>query len=207
MRPAVVRALERKAVHIVALFHSSIFDTKAAFEAMSSHPPLRESEPRFAGAALWALGLVARVMHDCRVLTSAAAFIGPVRGWADVQADVTRLNSLVVEFTQERFAAWISSLAGLDANNVSACLSTPLLVRCSIVEAMAGPSITPSVTCATRPHLHATHALLCIRSGFDPRLLGLIAEVAAWTSPALEGKFNVPAFATELIASHGEGLR
>jgi dynein heavy chain, axonemal len=76
-RPAVQRAVDKKAMEVYGLFSRQLAEVKGYFEAHLAKPPLRPDEPPYAGAALWARGLLSRVDKDWRYLVRAQIYLSP----------------------------------------------------------------------------------------------------------------------------------
>ena len=115
-----------------------------------------------------------------------------------------------------RYSAWVSTLSDLDGARVTQRLAAPLLIRSASAEpdgADAGSRTTTAasaLTCnggagAAAKSDQAGGEKVFLRSGFDRRLLAIIAEVQHWSK--FDGKFIVPFFASDLANSHADSMR
>lgn len=244
-RPAVQRAVDRKAAEVHAMFTELLLDAKVrqrggaaiwlpicdprpvryphpfphppqlAFESQSADPPLEPGTPRYAGSAQWARGLYNRMAADWALLEKAAAFLTPSKAAADAAEAWSRFSSGVEEYERAKFGEWISTLHDLDGNRVAERLAGPLWVRAGSTDAAE----EERVEAAAASKAAGARAVAAggagagqikgggpfLKSGFDKRLLALIAEADGWRT--FGSKFLVPHYAAELAYTHGETLR
>ena len=159
-RPAVQRAVDRKASEVYAMFSTFLADAKVRccagrplicscecflpplsssqleFESQANDPPLPLGSPRFAGAALWARGIASRVGADWALLQQAGSFLTPCKAGMDASEAWVRFSIGIEEYERAKFTEWMSTISDLDANRVSERLAVPLWARAGSLDAV-----------------------------------------------------------------------
>ena len=186
-RGGIKHTMQKKTAEVYSLFIRKMQEVKRYFEENKSEPPLRLEEPQYAGAALWARGLMASVDKDKEAL-DACHFV--VRGKEAEDADgiYDRLVASIEEYMQEQHSAWNAEFQEAEPQALHQRLNNPLLVR-----AAGDPTMVQ----------RGKGGLL--ESNFDKTLLRLFAEVHYWNK--FEGKFLVPFYAQDLYNNQRETLR
>ena len=216
-RPAVQRAVDKKAVDVFTLFLRQLADVKTYFELHSLNPPLLPHEARLSGAALWAKAIGYRVDKDWQLLSKALIYLTPSKAAADAAEQVEKLQTSIEEYMRQRYAQWMAEIVDLDPTKVADRLATPLLSRCnSPVGTGDEPSATSASATSTSSAMKQQSSgrrggkgggskTQYLRSNFDRQLLSLLEEVHGWEK--FEGKFLIPFYAADLLHSNGEPLR
>ena len=214
-RPNVHKAVERKAQEVYAMFLTQMLDTKAYYEAHADNPPLKPNEPHFAGAALWARGLQARVERDWQALAKCHFLAG---GKLAESAGRTFDEHMTAydENIRRQYALWMSSLHGTDQAVLGKRLSSALLRRVSEEDVVANESKGPGGGAAAggeegagddfvAARVVAKTASGLLESNFDEGIAEMLAEVHYWEK--FQGKFLVPFYASDLATNLADGLR
>jgi dynein heavy chain, axonemal len=187
-RDAIKRCVEKKTAEIFELFIRQVERTRHEFDENRRNPPLRENEPEFAGAALWARSLGAMV-HLSWALLQESKFLVRGREAADAEASYHALMTVLNEFKLNRYQAWVDRVNSMDPGNMLRRLETPLMRRATPMDEQT--SLTPI----------KAGQLIC---NFDRDLASLFIEVIYWEK--FHGEITIP-YAAHDICNQREKLR
>ena len=67
--------------------------------------------PRFAGAALWAKSLLARVQRQWQLLSAAASYLPPTREAEEAAALYSQLDGSLDEYIRKMYSEWIATIS------------------------------------------------------------------------------------------------
>ena len=98
-RDSIKRCVEKKSAEVFQTFAQELGHVKSTFDKLKGSPPLiHRDHPRFAGGALWAKSLHARITKQWEMLDAARSFLAPSREAEDAGS----LNTQPVSDTQLR---------------------------------------------------------------------------------------------------------
>ena len=197
-RDAAVLTVEKKTAEVYVLFRTQVEATRLRFDGDKGAPPLRMSEPQFAGSALWAHSLGLLVEEGWSAL-SRSRLRRSGREAEDAEAAFQSFVAVLRDFKESRFEAWLERVRDWDQATLKEKLDRHLMRR-------AGPEDESAASAARAEarvpaDMPAGGFLLC---NFDEELLSLFAEVQHWE--AFNGEFTVPYVAHD-ICNQREKLR
>ena len=102
---------------------------KNTFDKLKGEPPMVHRDyPRFAGAALWAKSLLARVQRQWQLLSAAASYLPPTREAEEAAALYSQLDGSLDEYIRKMYSEWIATIspeAGRLLENYLMVISNP----------------------------------------------------------------------------------
>jgi len=122
------------------MFTKQIEQTRHEFDEDRRNPPLRENEPEFAGAALWARSLAKMVQQNWELLRS-SQFLLHTREADDAETAFHALMTVLNDYKLNRYQAWVERINAMDPQNLLRRLETPLMRRAALQDEQA--SLTP----------------------------------------------------------------
>lgn len=109
--------------------HTQVERTRHEFDENRRNPPIRENEPEFAGAALWARSLGAMMHQNWLLLKESESFLVHSRETDEAEAAYRSLMTVVNDFKLNRYQAWVDRLNAMDPANLLRRLESPLMRR------------------------------------------------------------------------------
>jgi dynein heavy chain len=183
-RDQIKRCVEKKTSDVYQLFMDECTAIRADFDKLRLEPPLAQNEPQFAGAALWARGLVLQTEKDWECLAAArASYLMRCREDEDAENTYVALVAVLHDYQKQRYQAWNQQLDGLDAGNLVQRLEIPLMKRGHDDD-------------ANKPIVIKKNAKGQLMGNFDSALLALFNEVAYWEK--MPGDFPIPYIALDI---------
>lgn len=137
---AIKRCVEKKTAEVYELFIRQVERTRHEFDENRRNPPIRESEPEFAGAALWARSLGVMI-HQNWALLKESTFLLHSRETDEAEMAYKSLMTVVNDFKLNRYQAWVERLNAMDPTNLLKRLETPLMRRATPIDEQT--SVTP----------------------------------------------------------------
>ena len=135
--------------------------------------------PRFAGAALWAKSLLARVQRQWQLLSAAASYLPPTREAEEAAALYSQLDGSLDEYIRKMYSEWIATISP----EAGRLLENYLMARSAVP--LAGSS--------------GRERYGYLEQNFSNELMELFAEVQYWERL----HYEVP-YAAMDIAAHRE---
>ena len=184
-RDAVYRCIERKASDMHHLFMRQVAAARTEFEQHRLSPPLRLTEPQYAGASLWAHGLGCNVKENYEMIMRLDHILS-TRDSEEAKEAFVAIMSVISDFKTNRYHQWIELLnEKAKDNGLHLRLDIPLLRREQVDGQQKG-----------------TGGIIC---NFDEELLSLFSEVNYWEK-FHGGGFPIPYVAHD-ICNMKEPLR
>ena len=133
-RPAIKVCVSKKSTDVKMLFKQQCQLIRKEFDDFHRKPPLRNNEPRFAGAALWAKALSCNV-DDGWILVQNLTLVGN-SDLDDIEMFVHNLKIDLYSYQSQKYRNWLETLSNMDStsfneslNKVSFSTSTETLLQ------------------------------------------------------------------------------
>jgi len=188
-RDAISRFVAKKTSEVFNMMGKEIDSVRAEFDHFRSNPPLVNNEPRFAGAARWARGLIQEVGKDWKLLEEASHFLPPTREAEETRALYNGLVKALMDFASKMYEDWLTSLQTLDQAQMQQKLEVPLMRRLEPI---------------SKEESNAKKEPCLLECNFDKGLMRLFEEVRFWEKD--RNSVRIPYTAHE-IANKREDLR
>ena len=160
-RDSIKRCVEKKSAEVFQTFAQELGHVKSTFDKLKGSPPLiHRDHPRFAGGALWAKSLHARITKQWEMLDAARSFLAPSREAEDAASLYSQLEAALHEYIRRLYSDWIATVE----SGLARFLDNFLMVR----------SATPL------PGATARERYGFLEQNFDRSLLQLFSEVRYW---------------------------
>jgi len=211
-RPAVHRAVDKKAAEVFTMFGDQVATIKTEFDSNSVNPPLSPDLPQYAGAAIWARSLQLRAEADWKLLVK-AHYLSPSKAKVEAGEAYERLTSGMDEYMRNKYSEWMRTLGDVDQTKVTERLASPLFARTHSQDPEAQHSAvvkstvpgSPTKATSSAPANPGAGEPKFLASNFDGKVLAMLTEVQTWER--FEGKFSIPFYASDLAHSHADSLR
>jgi dynein axonemal heavy chain len=201
-RSAMQQSVERRTVQLYAMLNDEIRTVRADFDRHRRNPPLLPDQPKHAGAAGWALGLVHRVQRQMKQLQQ-ASYLPQTREAEEALFNYSQLESSIDIYCRQHHTDWTEEVKDMMAGTtLESRLDRPLMVRSSD---SATPMSAEDVREANAARLRSQKLLAKqsdgrLETNFDKDLLRMFCEVRGWQQ--LGSDFPVPYAALDM--SHKE---
>ncbi|EGD81605.1 dynein heavy chain 2 [Salpingoeca rosetta] len=123
-RDIVKRALDKCTAHVFKMFADQLEDVKAYFNNYRQAPPLEPGMPPYAGASMWATGLLNQITHVHGALAN-AKYVQPGAFGDEVLHQYTLLAGALRDFVSKAHSTWVGEIK----TDLAALLNNPLLKR------------------------------------------------------------------------------
>ena len=209
VRPAMKSALDRKVVELFAMFAAEVKRVKTEFDRQKKDPPLTAGQPRFAGAALWAKSLLARVEVEYFAIVNAAYLCSPAQ-LEEAKRQYAAFEGMIEGYVRQQHSEWVETVqlsnTGQHAASLSQRLQRPLMIRADTKE---DQSLAQAQVQSLLKQSTSSMGLRVAKSGhlevnFDHHLLKLFNEVRYWDR--FHGIYPIPYVAYEMY-QHQDSLR
>ena len=111
-RDSILRCVEKKSAEVHDKYIQEMGLVKNTFDKLKSEPPMIHRDyPRYAGAALWAKSLLARVQRQWLLLSSAASYLPPTREAEEAAALYGQLDGSLDEYIRKMYSEWIATIS------------------------------------------------------------------------------------------------
>ena len=109
-RDSIKRCVEKKSAEVFQTFAQELGHVKSTFDKLKGSPPLiHRDHPRFAGGALWAKSLHARITKQWEMLDAARSFLAPSREAEDAASLYAQLEAALHEYNLRRlYSDWVT---------------------------------------------------------------------------------------------------
>jgi len=201
-RPTIKRAVEHRTLMVFMLFKAQVAQTKQYFEANRLAPPLPANQPRFAGSALWARGLMRKTEAAWTHLAS-AHYLTRNQDTAQTELHYNNLMQVLEEHIRKCHRDWLAELNELDQAQLAARLNNPLIVRVPAASGEQGMLAGHQAGINQTGLITRTTAGL-LECNFHKGLLRLFQEVHFWGK--FQGEVQIPYVAHD-ITNQKEKLR
>ena len=182
-RDSILRCVEKKSAEVHDKFIQEMGLVKNTFDKLKGEPPMVHRDyPRFAGAALWAKSLLARVQRQWQLLSAAASYLPPTREAEEAAALYSQLDGSLDEYIRKMYSEWIATISP----EAGRLLENYLMARSAVP--LAGSS--------------GRERYGYLEQNFSNELMELFAEVQYWERL----HYEVP-YAAMDIAAHRERYR
>ncbi|OQR83321.1 dynein heavy chain [Achlya hypogyna] len=217
-REAIRRCLEKRTIDVFAMYKAQIVTVRNLFEKNKGAPPLSPTEPQFAGAALWARGLLLKCKEDLGRLAQLPSLPSGAVEFDEATSHFDGLKAVLNDYIQKKYHDWLDELNELGQSNLSSRLENPLMTKVGAEPvaapvAASGATTSPAVAAAlpvattTEPHVEKLIGRSkkgFLHCNFDRPLLQLFAEVHYWQY--FNGEVQIPYIAHD-ICNQKEQLR
>ena len=209
VRPAMKTALDRKVVELFVLFANEVKAVKGEFDRHKKDPPLLAGQPRYAGAALWAKSLLARVEGSYFAILNASYLCSGAQ-LEEAKRLFGAFEQLVEAYVRQQHSEWVErvqlSNTGQTLTSLSARLQRPLMIRADTKE---DQEVAQQQVASLLKQSTSSMGLRMAKSGhlevnFDHHLLKLFNEVRYWDK--FHGIYPIPYVAHEMY-QHQDSLR
>jgi len=173
-RESIVRCVIKKTVDVYGLMNRELDLIRVEFDQFRNSPPLGNNEPKYAGSALWARGLLRRVQQDWQHLENAKSFLHYVKEHDEVKSTADSLVNVLDDYALKMYQDWMSQIQGLDQAQMHQRLEIPLMTRFIDDSKKEG----------------------LLQSNFDKSLLRLFEEVRYWEK--FQGEVQIPYVAHDI---------
>ena len=108
-RDSIKRCVEKKSAEVFQTFAQELGHVKSTFDKLKGNPPLiHRDHPRFAGGALWAKSLHARITKQWEMLDAARSFLAPSREAEDAASLYAQLEAALHEYIRRLDSDWVT---------------------------------------------------------------------------------------------------
>ena len=108
-RDSIKRCVEKKSAEVFQTFAQELGHVKSTFDKLKGSPPLiHRDHPRFAGGALWAKSLHARITKQWEMLDAARSFLAPSREAEDAASLYSQLEAALHEYIRRLYSDWVT---------------------------------------------------------------------------------------------------
>jgi dynein heavy chain len=194
-RDSIIRCVEKKTMEVYTTFSTCLADMKNDFLHHMHNAPIQSDEPKHAGSALWARGMLERATADWTILQN-AHYLAKTREEIEAEAAFNSFREVIDGYIKQQYVEWMGTLTGLDATAMAKRLEAPLLVRPTILAA-------EKAAAEGHPIVGKVDGGL-LESNFDLTILRLITEVLNWEK--FGGEPPIPYVAHD-ITNNREKLR
>eukprot|EP01138_Halocafeteria_seosinensis_P001392 gb/GECG01001428.1/.p1 GENE.gb/GECG01001428.1/~~gb/GECG01001428.1/.p1 ORF type:complete len:4689 (+),score=693.48 gb/GECG01001428.1/:1-14067(+) len=195
-RSAIRKAVEKKTADVYDMFREQMLSLKSYFEANHDSPALRPCEPEYAGAALWARSLQAKIEHDANLLEQ-CKFLVSSKEQEEAERVYNDHFNAYEEHIRNKYAQWVQSMSGLDQEILQQRLKVPLLLKVRL----DGSEDEQKGNKSSARRGHSTGILEC---NFDHEILRMFREAHYWEK--FHGKYLVPFYAADLYNNMSTSL-
>ncbi|OQR95763.1 dynein heavy chain, partial [Thraustotheca clavata] len=195
-REAIRRCVEKRTLDVFAMFKTQVITIRNLFEKTKGSPPLSATEPQYAGAALWARGLLFKCKDDLGRLSQLTSLPSGATEFEEATVHFDGLKSVLNDYIQKKYHDWIDELNTLGQANLNSRLENPLMTKVGANnDGSEVPHIDKLIERSKKGFLHCN---------FDQPLLQLFAEVHYWQY--FNGEVQIPYIAHD-ICNQKEQLR
>jgi dynein heavy chain len=127
-RSAMRASVERKTAQIFVMFNEQLRAVRAEFDRRRKSPPVHPHHPRYAGAALWALGLLNRLRVNMRVLENAQSWMRATAEMEEARQSFAQVETVLEAYVRQNHAEWTESLKDKTQASMNESLEKPLLL-------------------------------------------------------------------------------
>ena len=213
-RPSMKHVVERQASHVFDMFRGELEAVQRDYvrHRQRRYPPVPPTHPRLSGTALWARGLLQRIVRQMKLLDEVAIILKPQQ-LDEARAEFGKVSASLEEAMKKAHSEWVQPFQSgeVDPERLAARLEMPLLVRASagkgdvtavgagVAGSLAASGKSASAAAAGVSSLAlpgaATGINLTFLAGklevnFDQSLLRLLDEVHYWEK--FRGEYNIP---------------
>ena len=229
-RDSVRRCVEGHVASVGRLFEGHLAILKHEFEECRKNPHLSgaqlqcdRNEPKFAGAGLWALGLLARIDEEwgCVAKAIKLGIIGTTHEVNDMQSKYLDMRTTLREYITVKYEEWRAEVNRVDEHtSLASRLERPLLTRAqwcgqnNTVSAMAGAlpggeggDVSPSGIKVASPSRRASGAGLSISSPRNSSSPRASISGRARQSISIAGRASTPPGVDTLLGANSPGGR
>lgn len=193
IRAGMKQSIEKKTIEVYKMFANQIKLVKDEFSNHRLNPYLPQGHPRFAGQALWAKSLLARIEKDYKILTE-ATFLPTVTKAKETLEQYYTQAGILEGYIRSLHMDWDSDMKEHAAEGVQLQdrLNTPLIFNDTTAAEAKQGGVLANKASGRR-----------LVSNFDKHLLSVFAEVRYWEK--FHGDYgSIPYVANEMYSKEGE---
>ena len=109
VRPAMKASLDRKVLELFAMFANEVKRVKTEFDRHKKDPPLTAGQPRYAGAALWAKSLLARVEVEYFAIVN-AAYLCTAPQLEEAKKLYVTVEGMIEGYVRQQHSEWVETV-------------------------------------------------------------------------------------------------
>lgn len=175
-RDVIKRCVEKRATEIHHMFVKQVQVARGEFEKSRQSPPLRPSEPQYAGSALWAQSLAQLVKLSYQSIANLKHILN-VRDFEEGRDHFSTFSTVIRDYKMSCYNSWIEGLnEKAKDNGLQLRLEKTLLRR---LDSDGGNKSGTEIIC-----------------NFDEDILALFSEVSHWEK--FHGEFSIPYIAHDV---------
>ena len=184
VRPAMKTSLDRRVVELFAMFALEVKRVKAEFDRQKKDPPLTAGQPRYAGAALWAKSLLARVEVEYFSILN-AQYLCTAQQLDEAKRQYAGFEAAIEAYVRQQHSEWVETVQLSNTGQLASLsqrLQRPLMIRADTKE---DQSLAQAQVQSLLKQSTSSMGLRVAKSGhlevnFDHHLLKLFNEVRYW---------------------------
>ena len=126
-RESIERCVQLKTAFVYDLFRNQLDKHRTEFEERRQSPPLRNTEPRFSGAGMWAQGILRQINFDAMCLEKANLLSKTQLAAQDAMRMYRDFKKTLEDYIAKQYQDWMATLQSMEHTQLHSLLEKPLL--------------------------------------------------------------------------------